>query len=356
MFKVEVPEGFCLLVDGPARLEALEGTCRVFGAEFSALDVPQYKRYPVEGPCLLGVRGGSAAFAEGRTVPEEWDVEAQGLILVVGPTDSGKSSLSTYILNRAVEGGRYICVIDADVGQSDIGPPGLIAYSCTAAKTPHISLLEPQNGFFLGSVSLAGLEDLALAGVVSMYAEAASKYPHLVVVNTPGWTSGRGEQFLWSLREALRPTAVLSLGEARLGGLALPTSAAARARSREERAAIRAAQYARYLGGLRRIEADPELARFPCRWERGRLECAWGSYAPADVDAPVREGRTYKVPKGYLRNLLVGLYRGGRLAGFGVATNLGRSIELAAAVEDFDEVRLGKIRLEINGRELEPLP
>ncbi|MFB6491135.1 MAG: Clp1/GlmU family protein [Thermoproteus sp. AZ2] len=357
MFRVEIPRGSSLLIDGPAVIEALEGPCRVFGAEVKRLEVPRYRRYPVEGPCYLAVEGGSAIFLEGRAVPEDWDLDLSGSALIAGPTDSGKSSLATYLLNRAVAEGRYVCVVDADVGQSDIGPPGLISYSCTAAKTPHISLLEPLGAFFLGSTNLAGLEELALAGVVATYAEAKARYPHLIIINTPGWAAGRGLQLLWAIKAAVRPDVVLGLGGVQLGGRALSTPAAVRARDREERAAIRSAQYARFLKGLRRISASAEALKFPCRWERGVLSCLWADYEPGDVEEPKREeGRRYKVPKERLRGLFAALYRRGELAGFGVVVELGEEVRLEAATDDFDEVRAGKIRVRRDGLELEPLP
>ena len=54
-------------------------------------------------------------FCAMRTTPES--------ILVTGPTDAGKTTLCTCILNQAINRGLRPAIIDADVGQGDLAPP-----------------------------------------------------------------------------------------------------------------------------------------------------------------------------------------------------------------------------------------
>src|SRR5947209_10904243 len=49
-----------------------------------------------------------------------------GTVVLIGPPDSGKSTFALALANRLAEVGRPAAVIDADVGQSEIGPPGAI--------------------------------------------------------------------------------------------------------------------------------------------------------------------------------------------------------------------------------------
>jgi polynucleotide 5'-hydroxyl-kinase GRC3/NOL9 len=166
MFILDIPQGDTALIRGPAVVECLR-PCKVFGGLFQRLEVPPHKQYPVEGPTTLRLESGSVTLVKGSTTPRDWDLQiGAATIALVGPTDSGKSSLSTYLLNRYTAQGKKVCIVDADVGQSDIGPPGFVTHSCTSAPAPHISTLEPQDGYYVGSTNLQGMEELLLAGAV----------------------------------------------------------------------------------------------------------------------------------------------------------------------------------------------
>ena len=43
-----------------------------------------------------------------------------------GETDTGKSTLATYIMNKAFKKGYRPGIIDADIGQGDLAPPNAI--------------------------------------------------------------------------------------------------------------------------------------------------------------------------------------------------------------------------------------
>ena len=47
-------------------------------------------------------------------------------ILIVGDSDTGKSTLATYITNEALKKGYRPGIIDADIGQGDLAPPNAI--------------------------------------------------------------------------------------------------------------------------------------------------------------------------------------------------------------------------------------
>lgn len=58
----------------------------------------------------------STAEADGKRGP---------IVMIVGPTDVGKSTLSRILLNYAVRLGRRPIYVDVDVGQGTISVPGL---------------------------------------------------------------------------------------------------------------------------------------------------------------------------------------------------------------------------------------
>ncbi|MEM1598378.1 MAG: Clp1/GlmU family protein [Pyrobaculum sp.] len=353
MFVVEVPPGGTALIKGPAEARCKEA-CRVFGAGFTHFQVPPHKQYPVEGPATIQIEGGAVVLVPQSTIPPDWRLELSGVVALVGPTDSGKSSLSTYILNTHVARGKRVCVVDADVGQSDIGPPGFVAYSCTSAPTPHISELPPEGGYFVGSVNLQGVEELLVAGVVRCVREAMRQYPHLVVINTPGWTTGRGAQLLRALVEAVDAT-VVNIGEEVLPGQVVTRPQQITPRNPQERKELRVYAYRRHVKLIHKVVVDAgKIAN--CKFDKA-LNCPWGRYVVGDVAEPEKKGREYVVPAAYLRHVFAALYKNKRLAGYGVVEKIDQKAVLYTTTEDFDEVKLGKIRLDPHTlEELEPLP
>lgn len=350
MFRVELPSGSSALVRGPARVECDEG-CSVFGGMFKGFFVPRHKQYPVEGPARFKIDGGSVVFLNGSPIPDDWKMSLEGVVMLVGSTDSGKSGLSTYLLNTHVDRGK-VCVVDADVGQSDVGPPGFVSCACASESVPHISELEPLNGYYVGSVNLQGVEELLVAGVARCLRRVAAP---LVLVNTPGWTSGRGVQLLEAVADAAEAR-VVNLGEKVLPGVVVSRPPHVYPRGPQERRELRNLSYKRHISLKARVVA-PLSALSPCRWE-GALVCPWGRYAPGDVEKPEGRGRDYVVPRGYLRHILAGLFKEGRLVGYGVVERISEEgVELHATAEDFDEVRVGKIRLHPEKlEELDALP
>jgi Predicted GTPase or GTP-binding protein len=353
MFTIEIPPGYTALIRGPASAECA-GLCRVFGGLFQRFDVPPHKQYPVEGPAVVRIESGTAAFIKGRAIPEDWHIETSGVVALIGPTDSGKSSLSTYLLNIHTAQGKMVCVIDADVGQSDIGPPGFVAYSCTSAPTLHISTLEPQDGYYIGATNLQGMEELLVAGVAWALRKAVAQYPHLIIINTPGWTTGRGLQMLKALVDATGATAI-NIGEAVLPGLQVSRPAHVLPRGPQERKELRNYAYRRHLSRAAKLQAEQEKLS-PCRWDEG-LDCPWGRYVAADVEKPEKKGREYAVPPQYLKHIFAALYKNKKLVGYAVVEKFEPKIALYATTPDFDEIRIGKIRVDPQTlQELEPLP
>ncbi len=67
-------------------------------------------------------------------IPEsEWDglygelIRHKGTAIIIGATDSGKSTLAKYLLQRLISSNIKVCLIDSDVGQSSLGLPGTVS-------------------------------------------------------------------------------------------------------------------------------------------------------------------------------------------------------------------------------------
>ncbi|NPB06602.1 MAG: hypothetical protein GXO03_03235 [Aquificae bacterium] len=325
--QVEVIPRFTLVVDGPARVRVLKGECSVFGAKLKGeLELPPFKRLPFRGSCLLEVEGGSYRLVRGSTVPAEWNVSGRGVLMVVGPTDAGKSSFCTFLINRLLSERKRVVFLDLDPGQSEVGPPCTLSLAEVNEPVPVLSLLPLTDFAFFGSTTPSGWEDYFTACAGSIFGRAPEF--DALVVNTPGWVEGRGLQLLYSLKELLKPDETFVLGEVEFEGRKLPPSPYAKPRSRSERSYLRKTLYERFLRRRERFVISYGQLRPPCLWRDG-LNCL---------------GRRVELesPEG----LFGALFKEERGVGFFVVTGLTEEgLVVEGEKRAFDAARLGRVRL-----------
>jgi polynucleotide 5'-hydroxyl-kinase GRC3/NOL9 len=139
-------------------------------------------------------------------------------IMVVGPTDSGKSSLSTYIINQAIRAGLRPAVIDADIGQGDLAPPGVIGCGIVEKQILNLKEVSTKYFAFVGDINPTGYDRLIARSVkglrskITMGKENLSKID-LVVINTDGYITGSGLLGKIAIADKVRPDMIICLGE-----------------------------------------------------------------------------------------------------------------------------------------------
>jgi polynucleotide 5'-hydroxyl-kinase GRC3/NOL9 len=270
--------GSSLLVKGPAAVTPRSGRMSVFAADLpldKRIIVPEGRMIPVtanaEGlvEVIIGSLG-SIFEVEGPTIPEDWvrippslkeTLRGDGMVIILGGVDSGKSSLSTFISNYFTSRNLQVSILDLDVGQSDIGLPATIGLGI--ARDPIMGLYEAETTamYFIGSISPAPMTDKIIKGARKL-AEKARVRGSVTIVNTDGWLQGE-EALSYKMRliDALKPDAAIIIGEGEEeGSLAEMLKGEARVlkagrprfiyrRTREERKRIREKAYYRYLRG-----------------------------------------------------------------------------------------------------------
>lgn len=175
-------------------------------------------------------------------------------VLVLGGADTGKSYLVDTLAERLAGRGPAVAVIDADPGQSRIGPPSTVGLQQPRRRSAGADALS-----FVGSISPSGHLLAMLCGVVRMVDRAEREGGELVVIDTPGFVAGPAAEALWrGVIDVLRP-AVVFVGRGdpvarwRLAGaepmLEVAASDAVVARGSAQRRAYRAAAWGRYFGG-----------------------------------------------------------------------------------------------------------
>lgn len=194
-----------------------------------------------------------------------------GVAMAIGAKDSGKSSFLFWLAGVAAQQGRAVWLVDADVGQSDVGPPCAISAApvpldleCAPGSHKPLRSLAPQVLFFVGSLSPRG-HLLAMAmGTAGAVDEARRRGADLVLVNTSGYV---GESAAVALKvakiDATRPDVLIACGprgplqpildvyrrSQRPDVLTIAPVAGLRARSTAHRQEARAANWRGYFAG-----------------------------------------------------------------------------------------------------------
>jgi polynucleotide 5'-hydroxyl-kinase GRC3/NOL9 len=125
-------------------------------------------------------------------------------ILVVGPADSGKSTLCRVLFAAARDAGRRPSIIDTDLGQKIVGPPACVTLGAGPERVPELT------GFaFVGTTDPVKGWTRLLQGARALVDQAAAE---LIVINTSGLVRGPGGTLKAEKIRVLEPDLVLTLG------------------------------------------------------------------------------------------------------------------------------------------------
>ncbi|MGC9398753.1 MAG: Clp1/GlmU family protein [Anaerolineae bacterium] len=217
-------------------------------------------------------------------VPESWqalDIAAwRGPILVVGASNTGKSTFARYLYRRLLETHTYVAFLDADMGQNSYRLPTtmVVARNESSGEVAFPPCAE-RHLWFVGGNAPPGHMLRVILGLSRLVQATRAE---TLIIDTTGFVDARfgGTHLKWAQVELLRPcTVVVFQRERELRSLLLPlhplpgvrvielsVPAGVRLRSREERRAYRAACYREYFAEARRVSLNYHgLAVFPAR-------------------------------------------------------------------------------------------
>ncbi len=213
------------------------------------------------------------SFLKHLDVPPAWDAAANrfleigGTVLVLGGPDTGKSTLCQYLIYRAYAAGEPAALLDLDLGQSHLGPPGALGLGLFPPRFPGSSGLFPEGLYCIGQTSPLGAILEVAVGCRVLADQARAQGGPLLVVNTSGLVRGFAAHRLKQAKmELLQPHLVLALArEGELSSLLrtldqeaqtmlLPMSSRALRRSPEERRLYRETRFRRYFEKGQRLD------------------------------------------------------------------------------------------------------
>lgn len=118
-------------------------------------------------------------------------VHPRSVVLVIGSSDTGKTTLCRYLVEQGVAQGLRVGLVDADVGQSQIGPPTTIGLKILSHH-PEWDKIEADSLYFVGWISPEGHLLRCVTGVRLMVDAALRGGVNFVVVDTTGYVKGIG--------------------------------------------------------------------------------------------------------------------------------------------------------------------
>lgn len=130
------------------------------------------------------------------------------IAIVIGRTDTGKSTFCRQLASIALEKGRKVAIVDSDVGQSWIGPPTTIGMKMVHQDFE--SSLFPDAFYFVGNISPYKCLLQIVIGTKLMVEEAISSGAELVIIDTTGLVDGNiGKVLKTSKIELIRPDHII---------------------------------------------------------------------------------------------------------------------------------------------------
>ena len=345
------------MVKGPA-IVIVDGPCHVLGRNVSGqtITIRAGKALPFEpgGRCRLRTKLGrsgktwladptKAGTSLWRDIAQQVPSLAGGkkvAVMLVGDTDTGKSTLSVYLANVMLERRLVPCVIDGDIGQGDLGPPASIGAAILSKQITDLRDVAASLFEFVGNISPAGFE-LFVAKKLRSIIDKARTHGDICIINTDGYVRNGGVQYKLMIAKELQPDAIVCLGEnpellkAFEDGSwqVLSTGSSSQAsKSRPERASRRLYQFLRYVGsGSTAAELSQVKFIFMDRL-----------FSPSELlRAPI-----VQLEPENLKRMFVGLGSNAQVIGFGIITGITQSRMLVHTdVDSFDSIYLSNIRL-----------
>ncbi len=280
-----VDKGKTLLAEGPTSLTIVSGKAEVFGSTVNAgnkIVIREGKRLPftTQETTVFDISLSETAAieeSEGTTIPPSWVNAGQELLnvqtrpvvaIVLGSVDSGKTSFTTYLLNRLIKEKKRTAILDGDIGQSDVGPPCTVSYTFVRRPLTDLFNLETKQVRFVGANSPTGIIDKIINAISALKDEIMQQSPEYVIIDTDGWVGSEDAVYYKTkLVETLCPDIIFMIQQKnelaplintleKFTKVTVDSPASINQRDREKRKNLRELGYVKYLKNAK-VQSHP---------------------------------------------------------------------------------------------------
>jgi polynucleotide 5'-hydroxyl-kinase GRC3/NOL9 len=318
----------------------------------------------------------------GLHVPAAWRqsaatilAERPRVILVIGGTDAGKTSYCRFLAGELLAAGHRVAIVDADVGQKDVGPPATVTLGYVTGTADRWAGTA-ESFYFVGSTSPVGRMLPLVIGTARLVSAADAAF---VIVDTTGYVEGAGRVLKGYKIEAVRPDLIVAVerhdvlepilrAHRTCRTIRIRPSRKARPRDRWERDRARERAFAAYFEAARPLETglDEIVFQRSLLFTGDPLAVAGALYAERTAEGVVAVAETLPagteiakwLKPGFERNLLCGVADAGN-GGVGLALLERidfdrRTVSLVSPVpaEKLRVLQLGDLYVGRDGREL----
>ncbi len=193
--------------------------------------------------------------------------------MVIGGVSSGKSTFVKFLASSFLTIDKKIAIIDADIGQSWIGPPTTIGAIILPKKEGEVNLMRPDFLEFVGTLSPSNDLNGYLKSFEKIFTLVKMERPFAIIVDTTGLIAGtEGLNLKLRKAEILSPTMIIafkkngeinhiinSLVEKKFDVYVLPSPKEAKERTMNKRREYRENIFRRYFEGSKVIKIKASL-------------------------------------------------------------------------------------------------
>ncbi len=149
---------------------------------------------------------GTRSLRKSRPGAPEAQPRRYGTLLLLGAADTGKTTLMSALAERLAQR-QPVALVDADTGQSHIGPPTTVGWTVHETRAA-----KARGGIaFVGDVTPVG-HLLQLLAALALCVEQARQAAEVVLIDTPGLVVGGAACSLWwTAQRLLRPERIVAL-------------------------------------------------------------------------------------------------------------------------------------------------
>ncbi|MBE0425502.1 MAG: hypothetical protein IBX72_02505 [Nitrospirae bacterium] len=150
-------------------------------------------------------------------IPEqEWESISEelksikGPVMIIGATDSGKSSFAKFLLRTFIEDNLKISLVDSDVGQSSIGLPGTISMK-VFRNEKDLEDFSFERMSYVGTVN-PGIKIPLIIDTTKLMTEICMKNSEVTLLDTSGLVAGEiGKNLKISKIKTIKPEYIIAI-------------------------------------------------------------------------------------------------------------------------------------------------